>query len=140
MSRLPVFATLALLLGSGCYKIDYVAGPSAPYPQTTEWHHIGIFGLVEFSEPVRLDMICPGGFARVHNEVSFLNGLVTYVLGNIAGLGWVYQPHTVKVYCTTGQAYDVQLDADGLATTATRLPDVEPTADATAPGSPGELD
>ena len=129
MSRVPAIGLLAGLLSTGCYKIDYVAGPSAPYPQTTEWHHIGILGLVEFSEPVQLDMICPGGFARVHNEVSFVNGVVTLALGFV-GLSWAYQPHTVQVYCKSGQAYDVQLDGNGLATAATRLPDVDPTADA----------
>lgn len=139
MSRF-LTAALAGLMLTGCYKIDYVAGPSAPYPQTTEWHHIGIFGLVEFSEPVRLNVICPNGFARVHHEVSLGNGLVHWLLGGGLGYssGW-YSPSTVMVYCSTGQAYDVQVDRDGLATAAQRLPDVEPTADAGGPMA-GELD
>lgn len=137
-SRVPAIGLLAALLSTGCFKIDYVTGPSAPYPQTDEWHHIGILGLVEFSEPVRLDTICPGGFARVHNEVSPLNLLASTALGLFTATAgfWVYQPHTVQVYCKSGQAYDVQLDGDGMATAATRLPDVEPTADAEAPAQP----
>lgn len=109
---------LALLLGSGCYKINYVTAPSAPYPQTTNWHHIGIFGLVEFSEPVMLDRICPAGFARVENQISFVNGLVSPVALNLVGLAWAYQPHTVKVYCKSGQAFDVEVNEQGLALSA----------------------
>ncbi len=116
MTRLTMLPLL-LLLAAGCYKIDYVQGPSDPFPSETEWHHIGIFGLVEFTNPVRLDQICPQGWARVHNERSFLNGLVTRVL-SLWGAGWVYQPHTVKVYCSSGQTLQVELNDQGLATSA----------------------
>lgn len=119
--RAFLLASLGLLL-TGCYKINYVAGPSAPYPQTTDWHHIGIFGLVEFSEPVMLDRICPSGFARVENQISFVNGLVPIALGTV-GLAWVYQPHTVKVYCRSGQAYEVSVNEDGMALSAAPLAD-----------------
>jgi hypothetical protein len=115
-----------VLLGSGCYKVNYVAAPSAPYPQVTQWHHIGLVGLVEFSSPVMLDQICPGGFARVENEISFVNGLVSNPVLPSAlgffGLSWVYQPHTVKVYCKSGQSYQVELDDEGMALSAESLP------------------
>lgn len=113
LRALPVL----MLLGAGCYKIDYVQGPSDPFPAETDWHHIGIFGLVEFSNPVRLDQICPQGWARVHNERSFLNGLVTLLLGTV-GASWVYQPHTIKVYCQSGQTLEVDLNEAGLVTAA----------------------
>jgi len=131
VSRRLALASLGLLLTTGCYKIDYVQGPSQPYPQRVEWHHIGIFGLVEFSEPVRLDQICPQGFARVHNERSVLNSLVTIALGTV-GMSWAYSPYTVDVFCSSGQAYKVQVNEQGLATSAQRLPDAEPSADASA--------
>lgn len=105
------------LITTGCYKIDYVGGPAEPVPAHTEWHHIGIFGLAEFSAPVQLSAICPQGFARVHNERSFLNGLTTWALGTV-GLNWVYQPYTTTVYCRSGAAYNVELNADGLALSA----------------------
>ena len=108
---------LALLSLNGCYKIDYVQGPSEPYATQSEWHHIGILGLVEFSDPVRLDQICPGGWAKVHNEISVLHGLVTVALGTV-GLSWAYTPHTIEVYCASGQAFQVELDDQGLATSA----------------------
>ena len=110
----------ALMLG-GCYKIDYVRStPSSGVPTSTEWHHIGIIGLVEFSDPVPLQNICPTGFSKVHHEVSFINGLVTYGLNVFGGLGFLYQPSTISVYCNNGQAFDVQVDEAGMAVAATR--------------------
>lgn len=113
---------LAGLLTTGCYKIDYINAPSEPYPSETQWHHIGIFGLVEFSSPVRLDQICPQGWARVHNERSVLNVLVTLGL-SIPSAAWTYQPYTTRIYCASGQGYEVQLDDDGLALSARPLED-----------------
>ncbi|NOY26471.1 MAG: hypothetical protein GXP62_11415 [Oligoflexia bacterium] len=132
MTRQLALACLTALLSSGCYKIDYVAGPSNPMPQSTQWHHIGIFGLIEFSAPVRLDQICPNGFARVHNEISVVNGLAMLAVNavTVGTLGWAYQPHTVQVYCSSGQAYNVQLNGDGLAMSAQRVDPVEAAAPA----------
>lgn len=122
-SRAALLALAATaLLSSGCYKINYVAAPSAPYPQVTQWHHIGLLGLVEFSSPVMLDQICPGGFARVENEVSLINSLVSPIALGFVGVAWAYQPHTTNVYCKSGQAYNVQLNEDGMALSAEPLP------------------
>lgn len=108
------------LLLSGCYKIDYVRGvPSSSVPTSSSWHHIGIFGLVELSDPVPLNTICPTGFARVHHEVSIANSAVTYLLGTV-GLNWAYQPSTISVYCNSGQAYDVEVDDSGMAVSVLR--------------------
>lgn len=122
MSSRAAIIGLAALLSSGCYKINYVAAPSAPYPQVTAWHHIGILGLVEFSSPVMLDQICPAGFARVENQISLINSLVSPFALGFVGLGWAYQPHTVKVYCKSGQSYNVELNEDGMALSAEPLP------------------
>lgn len=120
MSLRDTLLLAAGLLLTGCYKIDYVAGPSEPVPAQTEWHHIGIFGLAEFSEPIRLDAICPQGFARVENRRSFLNGLATLGVGLLVpGAGnWIYQPYTTTVYCKSGQGYRVELNDDGFVTMA----------------------
>jgi hypothetical protein len=108
----------ALVLSTGCYKMNYVNGSaSGGSPAYTEdWHHIIIFGLVELSDPIALDKVCPNGWAKVHNERSFENGLVTWAL-SIIGLGWVYGPHATTVWCAGGAAYDVELNEDGLVTT-----------------------
>ena len=111
-------ALLAGLLMSGCYKIDYLRDvPAAPAPSLTSWHHIGIFGLVEFSDPVPLQNICPTGFSRVHQEVSPMNALVIALLTipTVTALGWTYQPSTISVYCNSGQAFDVEVNREGIA-------------------------
>lgn len=120
MTLLRTAALASALLLTGCYKIDYVAGPSEPVAAQQQWHHIGILGLAEFSEPVRLDAICPQGFARVENKRSFLNGLTTWAISVvIPGAGrWVYEPYTTTVYCKSGQGYKVELDDQGFVTMA----------------------
>ena len=112
----------ALMLG-GCYKIDYVRGaPSSAVPTSTQWQHIGILGLFEFSDPVPLQNICPTGFARVHHEITVVNWLVTAAIGAVTAgsLSWVYQHSTISVYCNSGQAFDVEVNESGMAIAATR--------------------
>lgn len=77
----------ALVACTGCYNIRYVthAAPQA-VPSAEEWHHNAIAGLWEVSAPVNVSQICPNGFAEVHNQVSFVNGLVAgLVQGAING-------------------------------------------------------
>ncbi len=120
MKRIAMMASVAAAL-SGCYKIDYVRSTSAAgAPTAEEWHHIGLFALVEFSDPVPLQTICPTGFARVHHEISVVNGALTMALGFV-GLSWVYQPSTISVYCNSGSAYNVEVDSEGMAMTAQRF-------------------
>ena len=112
---------LPALLLSGCYKIDYVTGmPSQGTPTVEQWHHIGVFALVEFSDPVPLQQICPNGFSKVHHEVSFINGAASYALG-LVGMNWAYQPSTIQVYCASGSAYNIEVDDKGLAMSAERF-------------------
>jgi len=119
MKRLiPLLA--AASLSSGCYKIDYVNASSMGVPSHTEWHHIGILALVEFSAPVSLQTICPSGFTKVHHEVSLPNSAVTFLL-SFVGLNWAYTPSTIEVYCKSGTAYNVELDRDGMALSAERV-------------------
>jgi hypothetical protein len=116
-------AWLVLVAGlSGCYKISYHYGPTtAPTaPPYQEWHHIGIFALIEFSQPVQLHMLCPSGFSHVEHEVSVANAAVVagiWILSANA-LAWLYFPHTVRVYCNSGQAYRLHLDPGGDAVAA----------------------
>jgi hypothetical protein len=108
---------LALALSSGCYKMNYInAAPSGAQGFQDEWRDIIIFGLVELDDPVALDQVCPNGWAKVHNERTFENGLVSFALSLIL-LGWVYTPHATTVWCVGGTAYDVELNTDGLVTT-----------------------
>ncbi len=88
---------VALLAGTGCFHIHYVTGePQAPNASYEAWHHGGIFGLVEFVQPLDVSNICPQGTARVDSEESFLNGLVRAVTWSL------YTPETVTVTCVPG--------------------------------------
>jgi hypothetical protein len=96
-----LFVLGALLLASavtGCHKIYYhnggplVANKAAA--TVNEWHHIGVFGLVEFSEPVDLKRYCSSrGWSAVETETSFLSGLVTVLIPHL------YTPREANVVC-----------------------------------------
>jgi hypothetical protein len=89
---------LASLL-TGCHKIYYhksapmVANKSSA--QVNEWHHDGVFGLVEFSEPTDLKTYCGGSgkWSAVETENSFLTGLVSSVTYGL------YTPRMANVIC-----------------------------------------
>ena len=93
---------LALTSSSACYRTRMIFR-QAPMGQTSteydgKWHHGGVLGLVEFSDPVALDRACPGGVAEIEQRTSFLNGLV-------AGLTWrLYTPQSVTVECASTTA------------------------------------
>ena len=115
MKRFAMLA--AVTLSAGCYKMNYInAAPSGTPGFEDEWRDIIIFGLVELDDPVALDQVCPNGWAKVHNERTFENGLVSWAL-TIVLLGWVYTPHATTVWCAGGSAYDVELNGDGMVTT-----------------------
>jgi Bor protein len=98
MKKISTFALCAALVSAaGCNQIYYhnatpaVANKAAA--QYNEWHHDGVFGLVEFSEPVNLKARCERGWNTVETENSFLTGLVsafTYAL---------YTPREANVVC-----------------------------------------
>ena len=90
------FSVAAIAL-SGCHKIYYHNGgqmiANKNDAQYSEWHHDGVFGLVEFSDPVDLKARCERGWSTVETENSFLTGLVsgaTYAL---------YTPRMANVVC-----------------------------------------
>ena len=100
-----------ILCSSACYTTRFTFRDT---PQATvasdyddRWHHDGIKGLVEFSDPVKLDTVCPAGVAYVEQETSFLNGLVEDV-----AFGW-YNPQSVTVYCVDGARGEAALNAQG---------------------------
>ncbi len=83
---------------TGCHKIYYhnggplVANKNAA--TVNEWHHDGVFGLVEFSEPVDLKRYCSNkGWSTIETENSFLSGLVSVMTWSI------YTPREANVVC-----------------------------------------
>lgn len=103
-------ALLMIAALGGCYKINYLnAGAPSGVPKDTEMHLGLIYGLVELSEPVNVDEICPKTFRAAHTEVGVVDWLVSLITGSIL------TPTTVEVYCGAGgnAAYRLDLDAEG---------------------------
>ena len=112
--------TASALALSGCYKTNYTTGnPAGGGPDQSIWEHRIINGMVEIN-PVDTGSICPGGIAKVHTEVSVLNGLAAYGLGLIGLPRIVYYPGTVQVWCKSGSAYNAEFSKEGELLSMTR--------------------
>lgn len=89
--------SIILLAAAGCHKIYYHnGGPSVANKsnaQYQEWHHGGVFGLVEFSDPVDLKSHCKNGWNTIETENSFLTGLVSGVTYSL------YTPRSANLVC-----------------------------------------
>jgi hypothetical protein len=97
-TRLTLGALVIATLLSGCHKIYYHrAAPMVANKNSAtvnEWHHLGVIGLVEFSDPTDLKTYCgSSGWRSVETENSFLTGLVS---GVTYGL---YTPRMANVMC-----------------------------------------
>jgi hypothetical protein len=118
--RRSTLLEMAVLAGgvAGCYRITYQTGsPVAPGPPFEEVHTNGIAGLVEFSRPVPINVICPEGFSMVRSETTPRDTVIDLALTLVA-MCWTVQPHTVTVWCRSGQAFRLDLDPEGLVTAA----------------------
>jgi hypothetical protein len=108
---LHALGLLGMLLGSACYvtRFTFHPGPGQmPEPEgDSQWHHNGIYGLVEFSSPVRLDTLCPEGVFEIEQRVSFVNGLVQSLTQHL------YNPQTVTVTCVSGARAEAVTDGSG---------------------------
>ncbi len=95
MRKLLLAPALLALALAGCFHVRYVTDVApAPSASSERWHHDFVFGLVEASDPVPLDAICPAGYAVVESEMTFVNGLVQLVTGAL------YDPQSVTVICS----------------------------------------
>lgn len=94
MRRLLALAVLALGL-TGCFHIRYTNdAPPTAAPAVEKWHHDVVFGLVEVSDPENVSQACPGGYALVKSDQSFVAGLVQAITVGI------YNPTDVTIHCT----------------------------------------
>jgi len=99
--------TLALVLGA-CYEHTYTTGTGAPNGAVVydEWRHHWLGGLISPKQELELRDVCPSGNATIHQEVTFLNGL-------IAGLTvGIYEPSTVEVRCADGRRSDLEFSSE----------------------------
>ncbi len=91
-----VVALVVTLALSGCFKISFQNGPQQPSQsfKQGEWHHDGVLGLVEFSDPVDLHERCDG---RAWNTIKTHK---TFVQGLVGGLTYsLYTPWDVAYSC-----------------------------------------
>ena len=89
------FLTVALLCGfaaSACARVDVRFDGREDKRPIEETHHFFLFGLA--GSP-RVDAVeyCKSGLARIHEEITFLNGLFT-----VLTLG-IYTPRSSTIYC-----------------------------------------
>lgn len=94
MKNLALITLFAFL--AGCSTITFVKSDktSSRVLKTDQWHHIGVFELVEFSDPVDLKKQCRRrNWQSVKVEQSFSAGLVGMFTGAM------YTPSNVDISC-----------------------------------------
>jgi hypothetical protein len=97
-ARVVAGVVASLLVLPGCYTTTLRSGAEAAPPTVAydeKWHSGLVWGIAELSGPYDLAKACPGGWAEITTETSFLNGLVEAVTSGI------YAPQTVTIRCTT---------------------------------------
>ena len=94
-------------------KIGQKWNSRVPRPQKTvtfnfgSKHHNLVVGLIEFSEPVALNELCPDGAAYAEHALSFIDLVIASALQSF------YTPLTVTVYCDSGSSAEVLLNDEG---------------------------
>lgn len=111
-----MLVVLALAAG-GCFQHTFTLGEGAPDGALAykAWHHHWLFGLIrpEFQEETVVAKLCPSGNATIHEETSFLNGLIDVLIGII------YSPTTVTITCADGSQTEVALESEDISAIVT---------------------
>lgn len=93
--RFVLFFVLSFTLSS-CWTIRFVQEERPEVIMRSQWHHIGWFGLVEFSKPFSINENCRNGFSYVETNTSATQA----VLKALSHLWFfAYQPESVSVAC-----------------------------------------
>ena len=66
---------------SACWTMHFTKEGAQPLEYSySKWHHIGLLGLMEFSDPADLKSICgPSGWQAARVQTGFLQGLVRLI-------------------------------------------------------------
>ncbi len=111
-TRLAILVASALgLTLTGCLQHTFSIGTGAPEDGAMvykNWHHHWLFGLIRPTHQEKIDLAdyCPSGNATLHEETSFVNGLVD-------ALTWfIYSPTTVTILCDDGSETEIALSPD----------------------------
>lgn len=108
-SAVKLLAVVVVMLPlAGCFEHTYDTGRGAPNGRvvSNEWRHHWIGGLISPEHHLELREVCPSGDATIHQEMTFLNGLVGALTGGI------YSPTTVEVRCRGGRRSDLELTGE----------------------------
>lgn len=99
---------------AGCFEHTYNLGAGAPAGSVVydEWQSQWLGGLIG-ERTMEVAQFCPSGNATIHDEQSFLNGLVA---GLTAG---IYTPTTVTIRCDRGGSMGLTLDENEVTTILT---------------------
>jgi hypothetical protein len=102
---------VAIAVFAGCYEHTYTVGAGAPNGGLVyhHWRNHWLWGLVSPAQEQAIAEVCPSGNATIHEEVSFLNGLVSALTSGI------YSPTSVTVRCDRGGSADLGLSGDEIA-------------------------
>lgn len=100
-------AMVVAVVATGCLEHTYQVGGGAPAAPVVyeEWHHHWLGGLIG-ERSIEIEQYCPSGRATIHDEQSFLNGLVSALTSGI------YMPTTVKIRCDDGMSSAVEVELD----------------------------
>ena len=92
-------------IAAGCYEHTYTIGTGAQTGPLVydHWQNHWLGGLIG-EEIVDISEICPSGNATIHDEQTFLNGLVSALTVGI------YTPTEVKSRCRGGRSGQLELD------------------------------
>ncbi len=106
MGRVAVTLDLVIVT-TGCYEHTYTVGQGAPAGPVVyeEWHNHWLGGLIG-EKNLDVELLCPSGNATIHNEQTFLNGLVSALTASI------YTPTTVKIRCESGRSAEITLSEE----------------------------
>lgn len=106
-----LFAFALAISATGCFQHTYELGTGAPDGDIVykHWHHHWLFGLIrpDLQKTLDVDKFCPTGNATIHQETSFVNGLIDVLIGVI------YSPTTVTITCDeNGAQTEVEISSE----------------------------
>ena len=112
MRKVRMVTMLGLVAATAaCYEHTFHVGSGAPAGPIVyqEWHNHWLGGLIG-ERQIDVTRECPSGNATIHDEQTFLNGLVEVLTTGI------YAPTTVTIRCAEGGSNDLEIGETELMT------------------------
>ncbi|MCB0318120.1 MAG: hypothetical protein KDD56_05140 [Bdellovibrionales bacterium] len=93
-------AFLLILILSGCHNVSMTSGQPGNGHVVETRKHMFAFGLAGGDSEINLSQVCPGGVAKIDDQITFYDAALS-----IASVG-IYTPRTVSVECVTSLTSD----------------------------------